>query len=164
VTPAKGKTAIVYFSQTGNTRTACEIVAKKLSADVFELKIAKPPAAKGQLPVIEPATIDLDPYSFIVVASPIWAGKLVPAVQAFLKNNSLEGRRVAVLTTTNLAMPEQFHEKSKKFVTDAGGMVAGYYQVAVQKKQGDKSVARSAADIQKDTAIVADGIRSLVKQ
>ena len=63
VKPAQGKTAVVYFSQTGNTRTACEVVAKELSADIFELKVVKPPAGQGQLPEIEPARIDLATYS-----------------------------------------------------------------------------------------------------
>ena len=89
VPPVQGKTAIVYFSKTGNTRTACNVLAKELPGDLFELTVAQPPAAKGELPVIEPAQIDLNSYSLVVVASPVWAANLVPAVQAFLKNNSL---------------------------------------------------------------------------
>jgi len=162
--PAHGKTAVVYFSQTGNTRTACETVAKELSADVFELKVAKPPAAKGQLPEIEPARIDLAPYSCIVVASPIWAAKLVPAVQAFFINNPLSGRKVVLLTTTNVPMPEEFQAKHKKLVTEAGGVVYGYYQVAVQEKRDGKDVPRTQADIQKDATVIAGEIRKLLGQ
>lgn len=162
VNPAQGKTAVVYFSQTGNTRTACGVVAKELSADIFELKVAKPPAAKGQLPEIEPARIDLGPYSCIVVASPVWAANLVPAVQAFLKNNPLEGRKAALLTTTNVPMPEEFQNKHKQLLADAGGNLAGYYQLVVQEKKDGKDVARTQADIQKDAAAIAGEIRKLL--
>ena len=162
VTPVQGKTAIVYFSQTGNTRLVCEVLAKELPADLFELKIAKPPAAKGQLPQIEPSRIDLGPYSCVVVASPVWAANLVPAVRAFLKNNSLAEKKIVVLTTTNAAMPEHFQEKHKKLVADAGGSVAGYYQLVMMEEKDGKPVPREKADIQKDTtAIVAEIIKGI---
>lgn len=164
VKTAQGKTAVVYFSQTGNTRTACEVVAKELSADIFELKIVKPPAAKGQVPEIEPARIDLVPYSSVIVASPIWAANLVPAVRAFFINNPLGGRKVVLLTTTNVLMPEEFQHKHKQLVADAGGNPAGYYQVAVQEKKDGKDVARTQADIQKDATAIAGEIRKLLAQ
>ncbi|MBM4312264.1 MAG: hypothetical protein FJ119_15150 [Deltaproteobacteria bacterium] len=160
--PAQGKTAVVYFSQTGNTRAACEVLAKELSADIFELKVAKPPAAKGQLPEIEPSWIDLSPYSFIVVASPIWAANLVSAVQAFLKNNPLEGRKAVILTTTNVPMPEEFQNKHKQLVADAGGNLAGYYQVVVQEQKEGKAVARTQDDIRSDAKAIAGGIKTLM--
>lgn len=157
---AKKTTAIVYFSQTGNTRLACEVLAKELSADVFELKVVKPPSAKGELPLIEPAQVDLNSYSFVIVASPVWAANLVPAVRVFLKNNSLGNKKVAVLTTTNAAMPENFQEKHKKLVKDAGGNVAGYYQITVMDaQQNGKGVPRSKDDIQKDAMAIAVEIR-----
>jgi hypothetical protein len=162
--PAQGKTVVVYFSQTGNTRTACEVLAKELSADIFELKIDKPPAAKGQLPEIEPARIDLAPYSSVIVASPIWAANLVPAVRAFFINNPLSGRKAVLLTTTNVAMPEELLHKHKQLVADAGGNLAGYYQVAVQEKKDGKDIARSQADIQKDATSIAGEIRELLGQ
>ena len=43
--------------------------------------------------------------------------------------------QVAVVTTANVPMPEEFQAKHKKLVTEAGGVVSGYYQVAVQEKK-----------------------------
>jgi hypothetical protein len=162
VKPAQGKTAVVYFSQTGNTRTVCEVLAKELSADIFELKIAKPPAAQGQLPEIEPARIGLTPYSSVVVASPVWAAKLVPAIRVFLKNNPLGGRKAVLLTTANVPMPEEFQNKHKQLVAEAGGNLAGYYQVAVQEKKDGKDVARTQSDIRTDAAVIAAEIKKAV--
>ena len=39
---AKGKVAVVYFSWGGNTRFAAETIAKKASADIFEIKAETP--------------------------------------------------------------------------------------------------------------------------
>jgi flavodoxin len=156
--PAPGKTVVVYFSQTGNTRTACETVAQEFSADMVELKVTKPPAAKGQLPEIDPKRIDLNPYSSVIVASPVWAANLVPAVRAFLRDNSLGGRKSIILITTNTAMPEQFQEKHKKLVADAGGNVVGYYQLVMMEQKDGKPAPRKAVDIQKDTKSIASEI------
>lgn len=160
----KEKTAVVYFSKTGNTRQACEALAQKIPADLFELKLSQKPVAKGALPEIEPAKIDLRSYSFVVVASPVWAANLVPAVRAFLENNPLGGRKVVVLTTTNAAMPEQFQEKHKKLVEDAGGSVAGYYQVVMMEQKDGKPVPRAEAAIQKDTETIVEEIMKVIQE
>ena len=89
----KAKQPLYIFPKPGIHAQPVKCWQKQSPADLFELKIAKPPAAKGQLPEIEPARIDLKPYSSVVVASPVWAANLVPAVRAFLKNNSLGGKK-----------------------------------------------------------------------
>ena len=59
-------------------------------------------------------------------------------------------------------MPEQFQEKHKKLVADAGGNVVGYYQLVMMEKKDEKPVPRAEADIQKDTtAIVAEIMKSV---
>ena len=154
----------MYIFLKPEIRTACNVLAKELPGDLFELTVAQPPAAKGQLPQIEPPRIDLGPYSSVVVASPVWAANLVPAVRAFLKNNPLGGRKVIILTTTNAAMPENFQEKHKKLVEDAGGSVAGYYQLVMMEEKDGKPVPREKADIQKETAVVVEGIMKLMQK
>ena len=86
----------------------------------------------------------------------------MPAVRAFLKNNPLEGRKAALLTTTNVPMPDEFQNKHKQLVADAGGNLAGYYQVVVQEKKDGKDVARTQTDIQKDATVIAAEIKKAV--
>jgi flavodoxin len=156
------KTAIVYFSKTGNTRQACEVLAKTFPANLVELKVAQKPAAKGELPIIDPDRVDLNPYSSIIVASPVWAANLVPAVRAFLTNNPLGGRKVIMLTTTNAAMPDKFQQKHKKLIADAGGNVAGYYQLVMMKKEEGKVVPRAQDEIKKDMAAIAGKVKNII--
>ena len=68
------------------------------------------------------------------------------------------------MTTANVPMPEEFQAKHKKLVTEAGGVVSGYYQVAVQEKKDGKGVPRTQADIQKDATAIAGEIRKLLGQ
>jgi flavodoxin len=151
---AMQKSLIIYFSQTGNTKTVCETLQKALGADIIEVKDASQgKTKKGELPVIEPKSIDLTKYSSVILGSPIWGVKIAPAVQAVLKNNDFKGKKVVLFTTANVQIPEQFHGKSKAFVEQAGGTVVGYYQVVVADNVDKKMVPR------KKDQIVADALK-----
>ena len=153
---AEQKTLIIYFSQTGNTKAVCEALQKGLGADIIEVKNAsqdKP--KKGELPAIAPKSIDLTKYSSIILGSPIWAAQIAPAIKAVLKNNDFKGKKVALFTTTNVAIPEEFRGKSKALVQQAGGTVVGYYEVIVADTVEKKAVPR------KKEQIVADALKLL---
>jgi flavodoxin len=148
------KTLIIYFSQTGNTKVVCEALQKSLGADILEVKNAsldKP--KKGELPAIEPKSIDLTKYSSIILGSPVWAAQVVPAIKAVLKNNDFKGKKVAFFTTTNVSIPEEFRGKSKALVQQAGGIVVGYYEVIVADIIDKKAVPR------KKDQLVADALK-----
>jgi len=142
------KTLIIYFSETGNTKAVCEALQKGLAADIIEVKNAsqdKP--KKGELPAIEPKSIDLTKYSTIILGSPIWAAQVAPVIKAVLKNNDFKGKKVTLFTTTNVSIPEEFRGKSKALVQQAGGTVAGYYEVIVADTVDKKAVPRKKEQI-----------------
>ena len=150
---AAEKPLIIYFSQTGNTKAVCEALQKALGADIIEVKNAsqdKP--KKGELPAIEPKSIDLTKYSSIIIGSPIWAAQVAPVIKAVLKNNDFKGKKVTLFTTTNVSIPEEFRGKSKALVQQAGGTVAGYYEVIVADTIDKKAVPRKKEQILSDTA------------
>jgi flavodoxin len=150
---AEQKTLIIYFSQTGNTKAVCEALQKAIGADIVEVTdVTKETEKAKEITVIEPKTIDLTKYSSIILGSPIWAVQLAPAIQAVLQNNDFKGKKVALVTTTNTLVPEKFCENTKKLVVQAGGTVAGYYQVIVADKVNKKIVPRKKEQILSDTA------------
>jgi hypothetical protein len=57
-----------------------------------------------------------------------------------LKNNKLNRKKVVIITTTNVPMPDQFTAGNKNLVKNAGGNVLAYYQVAVQEGPKDARV------------------------
>jgi len=92
---------VVYFTRTGNSKRVAEKIAAALSLETAEIKdnmnwkgilgfirggyyASKDKSVEIQL------TRNVDDADELIVVSPIWAGKLVPAVRAFLKNRSLE--------------------------------------------------------------------------
>ncbi len=94
------KRLVVYYSLSGNTEEAAKKIAEALGADLLRLEtVKKMPdsfAARiivggGQvmlnhIPALKPFDKDVSSYDEIILGSPIWNSKGVPAVNAFLKD------------------------------------------------------------------------------
>ena len=112
----KMKTAVVYFSWSGNTRFAAETIAKKISADLFEIKAektynsdfgkccdeAKPECNGKTLRPIKPIEgLDLAKYDIVFVGTPNWWGTMAPPVRTWVtqSKDALKGKTVCLFQT-----------------------------------------------------------------
>ncbi len=100
------KKLVVYYSLSGNTEEAAKKIADKLGADLLRIDTAKPMprnfAAQilvggGQvmvnhIPKLKPIDKDLSLYEEIILGSPIWNSKGVPAINAFLKDEEVAAK------------------------------------------------------------------------
>ena len=96
------KRLVVYYSFSGNTEEAAKKIAEKLNADLLKLETKKcmPKSFAAQIlvgggqvmmnriPELMPYETNIDDYDDIVLGSPIWNSKGVPAVNAFLKDEN----------------------------------------------------------------------------
>ena len=94
------KRLIVYYSLSGNTEEAAKKIAKELGADLLKLETVKAmpksfaaqimvgggQVAFNHIPKLKPLDVDPSSYDEIILGSPIWNSKGVPAVNAFLKD------------------------------------------------------------------------------
>ena len=159
----EGKILILYYSLTGNTKASCEALQKVLGADILEIKDLRNRSGKwgffktaiasliGRPTKIEPEHPNLSPYSFIILGSPIWTGKLSMAIRTLIDRNRFDGKKVVIFTTTNAYEKEKYKEKSRNLVRRAGGEVVGYYQVLAREEIEGKKVERSKEKIVEDT-------------
>jgi len=115
------KTLVVYYSNSGNTRTVAQKVAGVLGADLEEIVERKhraplldeqgkavggmgmPKAALSALlgvgSGIESAKNDPADYDLVVVGTPVWVGSLVPPVRSYLRRNRKRIKSVALFCT-----------------------------------------------------------------
>lgn len=98
------KTAIVYYSMSGNVAYAAEKVAKETPADLVEIapKYAYPSTGvkkflvggkavvTGRTPELLPYELDFDAYDRIVLGTPVWVGSFVPPLRTFIEENRAE--------------------------------------------------------------------------
>ncbi len=96
------KRLVVYYSLSGNTEEAAKQLAGKLGADLLKLETEKPMPKRfaaqilvggGQvmmhhIPRLKPLGKDVSAYDEIILGSPIWNSKGVPAINAFLQDEA----------------------------------------------------------------------------
>ena len=106
------KRAIIYYSLTDNTKETAEILAKRLGADLFRIETLKPmpknkgkqmliggmKATFGMCPKIKGVPEDILSFDEIIIGTPIWAGKNVPAINTLFKCRGIEDKVTAVFT------------------------------------------------------------------
>lgn len=105
------KTAIVYYSMSGNVKSVAEKLSVTLNADMIEIKPVKAfpdkgfgkffwggkSAVMGETPDLEPYCFNADEYETVIIGSPIWASNFAPPVRTFLCDNRdvLKGKKLA---------------------------------------------------------------------
>ncbi len=124
------KVGIVYYSRTGNTKKAAEILKNKIEKDennveLIEIEHAKKPGffkagrtamAQKELP-IKNTDFDLKEYDTIIVGSPTWAGKPAPYLKTFFsKAENIKGKKAGVFITGSASGEK--NEKTSDFLKD----------------------------------------------
>ena len=170
-----GKTLILYYSRTGNTKMCCEALQKELGADLLEIKDLKNrdggwgffTGALGSMfnvhTNIDPLNPDLSPYKNIIIASPIWTGTLSTAIRTLIDKNLFDNKQVVMFTTTNAAEKEKYIEKSKARAANNGAQVVGYCQVVVKREVDGKKVDKPKQEIIEDTLKFVPEIKKAFK-
>ena len=169
-----GKTLIVYYSLTGNTKTGCEVLQKELQVDILEIRdlvnrsggwgFAR--SAFGSLlglhTKIDPEQPDMSAYQNIIIASPIWTGKLSMAVRTFIDKNRFDNKKVILYTTTNAEEKEKYKEKNRDLVRKQGGEVVGYFQILAKKEVDEEKVLRTKEEMLADTLSIVSSLKKLL--
>lgn len=110
---AVGKTLIVFFSWGGNTRVVANHIHDIIGGDMIEVETVVPypdtyeeviAIAPGELendyrPELKTSVENIDQYDTILVGTPIWGGRLAPAMKSFLASYDLSGKTIAPFCT-----------------------------------------------------------------
>mgnify|MGYP004648901677 CR=1 FL=1 len=118
---------IVYFSYTGNTRMIAEKIRERLNCDVLEIKTVIPYSkdydtvvndeqngeASNHLPEIQDINIDLSKYDEIILGTPVWWYRPVPAIRTFLTRNDVSGKTIKPYATNAGWLGRTFKEIEK---------------------------------------------------
>jgi len=108
------KILVVYYSWSGNTRTAAQAVAETTGGTLAEISVTVPYPANYQACVdqakkeikenyrpaisVQPK-INVADYDVILVGSPNWWSTIAPPVATFLASSDLKGKNVALFAT-----------------------------------------------------------------
>ena len=118
------KKLIAYFTYTNNTKKIAERIKEKLNYDILEIKTVVPYSddydtvvndqqngeASNFLPEIQDINIDLNQYDEIILGTPVWWYRPVPAIRTFLTHNDLSGKTIKPFATNAGWLGKTFKE------------------------------------------------------
>ncbi len=105
---ASGKVLVVYYSLSGNTARVARDLARRAQADVESLQDlehgvgffgyvkAALDAFRGKSATLGNLTSDPRRYSLVIIGTPVWVGRMTPAVRAYLTRFSRDLPRVGL--------------------------------------------------------------------
>lgn len=146
------KTAIVYYSHSGNTKCVAQLLAnrlrrEKVDVDLIEIRAARTPGSlkpgyaawrQRGFP-IKRTELDLGKYELVVVGAPVWFGKPAPFINTFVgKAQNIKAKKSAFFTT-GATMPDTQGKALKVFrsVLEGGGLRTIERSLALKMKKGD---------------------------
>jgi len=173
---AEGKTLIIYYSLSGNTKAVCESLAKEIDADIVEIKDLKNRESKigiigGMLRTILsmrtdifPEKIDMTDYTSIILSSPIWASKVVPAMRTAIYMNGFRDKKVIMMVTCDTFYAEKYQNKTKKLVESSEGEVSAFYQIHAMEEKGEEKIERGREKMLADVIKLVPEIKKLISE
>ena len=124
------KTAVVYYSLGGSTRSFARAEADARGADLIEVRPAKAynpltaflrgcPAAIRQAAVPLADAPDLSPYGHVVLMAPVWAGHPAPPFNSMVKLLPA-GTEVEVLLVSSSGQSDKSSAKVRALLMNQG--------------------------------------------
>ncbi len=120
-----GRTLVVYYSYTGNSREIVQTLTSQIQADVLEIQPAEKglryeadnyalgnqllnaikanPSDGGSYPAIDPVTTALADYQNIIIVTPLWWSQMAAIMQTYLFQNAsqMAGKHVGMIVSSH---------------------------------------------------------------
>lgn len=107
------KRLVLYYSETGSTKTVAEELQKQLGADIEVIECVKPYSGNfnetmqrgqremqsGEWPELKPLKSKLANYDTIFLGYPIWFGTYANPIASLVKNNDFAGKTIVPFCT-----------------------------------------------------------------
>lgn len=128
------KTAIIYYSMSGNTAYVADLLKKQLDSEatLIEIKPVKAfpdsgfkkffwggkSAVMGEKPKLCDYPFDADEYDQIIIGFPVWAGRVAPPIRTFVEDNktALGQKKIAAFACQSGSGAEKALDGLKKLI------------------------------------------------
>ena len=129
------KTAIVYYSMSGNTKYVADKIADKVKVseevDIIRIEPKKAypdkgakkffwggkSAVMGETPALQPYEFNIEKYDRIIFGTPVWASTFVPPLRTFINDHpDVKDKKIAVFTCFSGGGADKAIDKMKKYI------------------------------------------------
>ena len=126
------KSAIVYYSMSGNCKLVADKIADIVDADIIRIEPDKAypdkgaakfiwggkSAVMGETPKLKPYEFDASKYDRVIIGFPVWASNVAPPIRTFVKENlsDIKDKKIASFACQGGNGAEKAFEKLKKLI------------------------------------------------
>ena len=129
------KTAIVYYSMSGNTKYVTDKIAEGIKAsgevDIIRIEPQKSypdkgakkffwggkSAVMGETPALRHYEFDIEKYDRIIFGTPVWASTFAPPLRTFINENpDVRDKKISVFTCFSGGGADKAMDKLKKYI------------------------------------------------
>ncbi|MBU0951405.1 MAG: flavodoxin [Elusimicrobia bacterium] len=105
------KILVVFYSRSGNTERVAKDVATAVGADteklidktkrsgVFGFIFGGRGAMRNKETELEPIKTEVSKYDIVVLGTPVWAGRMTPAIRTYINKNRDKFKTIACIIT-----------------------------------------------------------------
>lgn len=125
-----GKSLIVYYSLTENTKAVAEEIQKQVNGELMQIETVEPypevydevldvveaQREAGELPTIVKQDVDLSDYDSIFLGTPIWFGEPALPVEKWISENELAGKRIYPFFTSGSSSINESMERYRELL------------------------------------------------
>lgn len=129
------KTAIVYYSMSGNTKYVADKIAGELKdsdeVDIIRIEPEKAypdkgarkffwggkSAVMGEKPKVQPYKFEAEKYDRIIIGTPVWASSFAPPIRTFIHENpDIQRKKIAVFICFRGGGGDKAISRMKKYI------------------------------------------------
>lgn len=132
-TAQENKVLVLYYSQTGATKTVAEEIQNQLGADIEAIEVETPydgdfqqtiercqkEMAENTLPALKPMKANIEDYDVIFLGFPVWFGTYARPIATLVADNAFEGKKIVPFCTFGSGGIEACTEYLKKALPKA---------------------------------------------
>ncbi len=134
------KAAVIYYSFEGNSEAAAKKAAELTGAALFRISADhEPPKTKmkylvggkqalsGFRPKIRVPSVDYSQYDTIILACPVWAGTMAPAMRSYLGRHPFSEKKVYLIVCSASGNGQKTLRNMAELLE--GNMISGEYSL-----------------------------------
>ena len=136
------KTAVIYFSRSGNTEAFARSIARATDAKIIKLhaprysldfsgwyRASRDAQNRNADATVKPARVELGKYKLVFLGSPIWFYRPSPPLWTFVKGNDFRGTKVVLFNTFNSRFKAEHIDTFKRLIEKKGGQFIDHIHV-----------------------------------
>jgi flavodoxin len=157
------KKLVLYYSETGSTKTVAEVLQKQLNADIEAIEAVKPYSGNfqetmqrgqremqsGENPALKPLKSKIADYDVIFLGYPIWFGTYANPITTLVKENDFAGKKIVPFCTFG----------SGGLNTSSDALAKALPKAKIQKGYGVRTARVAAAEKELDRFLKENGYK-----